>query len=701
MHRILSTLAQNLDKKQLYKIADSIDSMIKLANRWDTSQVPAEIKEEVAKLNLASNGKLAKALEIALYQSMLASDDPTQQFQWNKNHLISVRDWADSSGEKYWKCEDYREMVYRSQEWHTKIAKENAGKGHPALYSTRDVVYTYPNDWTMQRLSADDLANEGNLMSNCIGQGTTYKNQINDGKLEVLSLRDERNNPHATIGIALTADKEYYEQEESLLHHYRQLNGEKYHKQYWEERERELREELAPQFNDDQYWEFERAVEIALQNSHEPEWNEDYFEEDIDPTPEQWAEMRKDLQPYIERTTEQIKGAQNEAPIQKYRDMIVEYFDYFDKRNPNNPIDINGDRWNIKHVSEVLEALYDEQDYTLLDALPTVDKEPVFEKIIKDWMVNMDAGQWNINFIAPVIEYAWNKALKGSVKHKAFIDRMLGPDYIDQTLYSLLYPTDNDAVTLRLGNLTGMAPILLNKMQEYTGPDNTNILESLLEHLHRNTRGRREFPSIAIPIIKQMILKDPSYMIHVTPDLLHTLSKSNISPEDFVEVINATADTVAKNTPISAAMQDNYIKPLRRYLSTIYHNDPEIFWQVLDHLSTSAYQILNASHYDEKPHPLYTKENYGNGLYDPLETDKTETLPFEEASREGLSNNYYDPKKQAEINKQIREKMKQNQFLRKKQWESELEQEQFDYASVINKMRKLAGKRKLTVLCPL
>jgi len=66
-----------------------------------------------------------------------------------------------------------------------------------------------------------------------------------------------------------------------------------------------------------------------------------------------------------------------------------------------------------------------------------------------------------------------------------------------------------------------------------------------------------------------------------------------------------------------------------------------------------------------------------------------------------LSNNYYDPKKQAEINKQIREKMKQNQFLRKKQWESELEQEQFDYASVINKMRKLAGKRKLTVLCPL
>jgi hypothetical protein len=698
MHRILSTLAQNLDKKRLYKVADSIDSMIKLANRWDTSQVPAEIKEEVAKLNLGSNGKLAKALEIALYQSMLAADNPAQQFQWAKNHLISVRDWANSSGEKYWKCKDYREMVYRSQEWHEKIAKQNAGKGHPALYATRDVVYTYPNGWTMQRLSADDLANEGSLMSNCIGQGTTYKNQIRDEGLEVLSLRDEQNNPHATIGIDLIESDEYSDQEIFLIRHYRQLNGENYHKQYWEEKERELREELAPQFSDDKYWEYERAVEEALKNSHEPEWNEDSFDEDIDPTPEQRAEIRKDLQSYIERTTEQIQGAQNEAPIQKYRDMIVEYFDYFDKRNPNNPINIVGDRWNIKNVSEVLEALYDEQDYTLLDALATVDKEPVFETIIKNWTI-MDAGQWNINFIAPVVEYAWDKALKGSMEHKAFIDRMLGPDYIGQTLDSLLYPTNIDAATLRLGNLTGMAPILLQKMQEYTGPEDTSILADLLEHLHRNTRGRRELPAIAIPAVKQIILNNPSYMMtHVLPNLLHTLAKSNISPDDFVEVINATADIVARKPKITTDMQDNYILPLRRYLSTIYHNDPEIFWQMLDKLSTSAYQILNASHYDDKPHPLYTKENDVNGLYDPLDRDKAETLPFEEASREGLSNLYYDPYKQVEINKQIRERMLQNQLLRKKQWESELEQEQFDYASVMNKMRKLAGKRKLTIL---
>lgn len=59
-----------------------------------------------------------------------------------------------------------------------------------------DVVYRFWDGWTIQQLGSDALKVEGELMQHCVGQ---YCEQVEEGRTEILSLRDPRGRPHVTI----------------------------------------------------------------------------------------------------------------------------------------------------------------------------------------------------------------------------------------------------------------------------------------------------------------------------------------------------------------------------------------------------------------------------------------------------------------------------------------------------------------------
>lgn len=71
-------------------------------------------------------------------------------------------------------------------------------------YKPRDpdsgqVVYTYPNGWTMRRVEGqNDIFNEGEEMRNCVPK---YVNQIDQGTHHLFSLRDHQNDPKANVLI--------------------------------------------------------------------------------------------------------------------------------------------------------------------------------------------------------------------------------------------------------------------------------------------------------------------------------------------------------------------------------------------------------------------------------------------------------------------------------------------------------------------
>lgn len=61
-------------------------------------------------------------------------------------------------------------------------------------------VYDWPDGWTIKQLGAEALGKEGEQMGHCVG-GQGYCNGVEAGDTLIYSLRDEKNQPHATIEV--------------------------------------------------------------------------------------------------------------------------------------------------------------------------------------------------------------------------------------------------------------------------------------------------------------------------------------------------------------------------------------------------------------------------------------------------------------------------------------------------------------------
>ena len=107
-----------------------------------------------------------------------------------------IRDWAERT-QAQMQGRSLESAVKETEKWH----KESAaiGKGEYLPTQPEDIVIKYPNGFTWQRVSRGiDAKIEGNKMNHCVGN---YCEDVDEGKINVYSLRDKNNAPLVTAGF--------------------------------------------------------------------------------------------------------------------------------------------------------------------------------------------------------------------------------------------------------------------------------------------------------------------------------------------------------------------------------------------------------------------------------------------------------------------------------------------------------------------
>lgn len=89
------------------------------------------------------------------------------------------------------------DMLGKIGEWDEEL--EERMKNAPAdLADDGQVLYRYPNGWTMRDLLPEECRGEGDAMGHCVGG---YSEEVRRGDKKILSLRDPQNRPHATLEV--------------------------------------------------------------------------------------------------------------------------------------------------------------------------------------------------------------------------------------------------------------------------------------------------------------------------------------------------------------------------------------------------------------------------------------------------------------------------------------------------------------------
>jgi len=94
----------------------------------------------------------------------------------------------------------WEEAVAESDRWHAECKLIPGGVYSPT--KPENISYTFEDGWTMQQVDTKkDLEVEGNKMDHCVGRGG-YWQAVRDGKSQIYSLRDEKNEPWVTIELS-------------------------------------------------------------------------------------------------------------------------------------------------------------------------------------------------------------------------------------------------------------------------------------------------------------------------------------------------------------------------------------------------------------------------------------------------------------------------------------------------------------------
>lgn len=82
--------------------------------------------------------------------------------------------------------------------WHQQCLISEEGSGE-VYDDTDEEVYVFPDGYRIVKvMSANNLEVEGNKMRHCVG---SYANQVQEGSVQIYSLRDAENEPHVTVEI--------------------------------------------------------------------------------------------------------------------------------------------------------------------------------------------------------------------------------------------------------------------------------------------------------------------------------------------------------------------------------------------------------------------------------------------------------------------------------------------------------------------
>lgn len=122
----------------------------------------------------------------------------------NTESLIYIRDWSQQIKTKTDILSlTFEEAFKRAVVFHEKLLNNSKNfkldstlqiDENRILYKCMDNVHFF------YRLKPDELKTEGNLMGHCVGKGI-YSSKIKSRDIEIVSLRDDKNQPHVTIEI--------------------------------------------------------------------------------------------------------------------------------------------------------------------------------------------------------------------------------------------------------------------------------------------------------------------------------------------------------------------------------------------------------------------------------------------------------------------------------------------------------------------
>ena len=149
--------------------------------------------------------RFAKWLADAVYKNetdiamnLDSVDDPNELRVYN-NDVRYIADYFNGSQEipdNVWQM-DWQSVFALSEEWHDQIGK---GYKFTGDYQHKDVVYKFDNGFTIVDVGTEhDLDVEGNKMGHCVGG---YCDDVASGQVIIYSLRDPKNEPHATIEVS-------------------------------------------------------------------------------------------------------------------------------------------------------------------------------------------------------------------------------------------------------------------------------------------------------------------------------------------------------------------------------------------------------------------------------------------------------------------------------------------------------------------
>jgi hypothetical protein len=116
-----------------------------------------------------------------------------------KDKAAEIRDWIERTGEKL-QGRTLENAVEETEKWHSESISLENGEYLPT--KKEDIIISYQNSYTWQRISSGiDAKIEGQKTQTCVGN---YCDDVEQGKIDIYSLRDENNSPLVTAGFKHT-----------------------------------------------------------------------------------------------------------------------------------------------------------------------------------------------------------------------------------------------------------------------------------------------------------------------------------------------------------------------------------------------------------------------------------------------------------------------------------------------------------------
>ena len=138
--------------------------------------------------------------ETEIYVRSIDTVDKPEELNIHNNDIRYISDYLNGANEfpqDLWE-KSLNEMFALAEEWHNTLkGVESTGD-----YQNKEVVYKFNNGFTIVGVNTEnDLGVEGEKMGHCVG---SYCDDVASGRTTIYSLRDARNEPHATIEILPT-----------------------------------------------------------------------------------------------------------------------------------------------------------------------------------------------------------------------------------------------------------------------------------------------------------------------------------------------------------------------------------------------------------------------------------------------------------------------------------------------------------------